>query len=83
MRTNRVNYVRQVTELERIESNLGFIAEKRGEVRVEKPVHPVDDDLRDIKSRYCMGERGVVVEINVWLTSHDKDPAIQVRDKLL
>ena len=65
MRTNRVNYVRQVTEIERIQPNLAFLTKKRGETGHKVELHSIDDDddLENARQHYHFEKKGTIVNI--------------------
>ena len=78
LRTNRVNYVSQVAEIERVQSNLAYLAELRNEVRIETAPQPIDDDRRDMKVHYKFGARGAMLDLRVWMSKNIFDPALKV-----
>ena len=78
LRTNRVNYVSQVAGIERVQSNLAYLAELRNEVRLETAPQPIDDDQRNMKDHHEFGARGAMLDLQAWMSKNIFDPALKV-----
>ncbi|THG93071.1 hypothetical protein EW145_g8482 [Phellinidium pouzarii] len=79
LRTNKVKYVKQLTNVERRQTNLDRIDDRIKEalshVYQESQESNSDDDPPDRVSRYHMGCKGIAFHLHRWLHQHRFDPA--------
>lgn len=74
-----MNYVSQVAGIERVQSNLRYLSELRGEIKLDAAPEPIDDEeCVNMKEHYEIGSRGTMLDLNDWLNKNVMDPAVEV-----
>ena len=75
-----MNYVSQVAEIERVQSNLTYLSELRNEAKVDTAPQPIDNECKNGlgKDHYELGFKGSALDITAWLDKNIMDPALDV-----